>query len=108
MRGDPFAPPPPSAHGVGPDLLRALVRRGLLVGRHGVWFAADAPDRAAARIRAVAGEQFTLADARDALGTSRRVTLARARCSTPGARPVEPATSAPSWLGAAEAGLTGR
>ncbi len=66
VRDDPFAPPPPSAHDVGPDLLRALVRRGLLVGRDGVWFAADAPDRAAARIRAVAGDRFTLADARDA------------------------------------------
>ena len=45
-------------------------------GANGVWFAAEAPDQAAARLRADAGDGFTLADARDALGTSRRVALA--------------------------------
>ena len=76
LRAEPFAPPPPADHDVGPDLIRALVRRGLLVGRDGVWFAAEAPDQAAARLRADAADGFTLADARDALGTSRRVALA--------------------------------
>lgn len=46
-----------------------------MVGRDGSWFAAEAPERAATVLRDV-GPEFTLAQARDVLGTSRRLALA--------------------------------
>jgi selenocysteine-specific elongation factor len=71
-----FAPPPPD--GVDRAELRELVRRGLVVERDGVWFSPAAIDEAA---RVVAGllsgrpEGFTVAEARDALGTTRKYVL---------------------------------
>jgi selenocysteine-specific elongation factor len=56
--------------------LRALARRRLAVGRDGIWFAPAAVPQAVDRIRAAAGGSFTLGQARDALGTSRRYALA--------------------------------
>ncbi|HKA83229.1 MAG TPA: SelB C-terminal domain-containing protein [Acidimicrobiales bacterium] len=76
LRAVPFAPPPASPDRVAPAELRALARRRLVVGGGGLWFAADAIPLAADRIAGVAGASFTLADARDALGTSRRYALA--------------------------------
>jgi selenocysteine-specific elongation factor len=76
LRAAPFAPPPASPDLVAPSELRALARRRLVVGRDGLWFAADAVPLAADRIAGAVGTSFTLGDARDALGTSRRYALA--------------------------------
>ncbi len=76
LRTDPFAPPPLDGS-LGPGELRALTRRRLVAGRDGVWFAAEAVTDAAERLRGAAADgAFTLADARDVLGTSRRYALA--------------------------------
>jgi selenocysteine-specific elongation factor len=69
----PFNPPEPAD--VDRAELRELVRRGHVVSCDGVWFSGSAVDLAA---RVVAGlvaenpEGFTVADARDALGTTRK------------------------------------
>jgi selenocysteine-specific elongation factor len=76
LRAAPFAPPPPGPDRVTTAELRAMARRRLVVGQDGVWFAAEAVPGAARRIREAAGASFTLAQARDALGTSRRYALA--------------------------------
>ena len=71
-----FAPPP--ADGVDRGELRELVRRGLVVERDGVHFAPAAVDEAAqvaARLLAEAPDGFTVAEIRDALGTSRKFIL---------------------------------
>lgn len=76
LAANPFAPPEP--RGVDRGELRELVRRGLVVERDGVWFAASAIDAAAevaARLLAQAPEGFTVAAARDALGCSRKYAL---------------------------------
>jgi selenocysteine-specific elongation factor len=76
VRAAPFAPPPADPDRVHPSELRALARRGLVVGGDRTWFDPAAVTRAADRIRAVAGPEFTLAEARTALATSRRYALA--------------------------------
>ncbi len=69
-------PPPPE--GVDRGELRDLVRRGLVVERDGVWFAASAVERAA-RAAAVLirrhPEGFTVAELRDEVGASRKFVL---------------------------------
>ena len=76
LEASPFAPPPPD--GVDRDELRELARRGLVVQQDGVWFAPSALDEAA---RLVAGllaeypEGVTVAQVRDALGTTRKFML---------------------------------
>jgi selenocysteine-specific elongation factor len=71
-----LAPPPPD--GVDRQVVRELVRRGLVVGRDGVYFAAEAVDGAA---RVVAGllrgapDGVTVADVRTALGVTRKHVL---------------------------------
>jgi selenocysteine-specific elongation factor len=69
----PFNPPEPS--GVDRAELVELVRRGHVVARDGVWFSSSAVDLAAgvvAHLLADNPEGFTVADARDALGTTRK------------------------------------
>lgn len=76
LEADPFSPPPPS--GVDRDELRELGRRGLAVQRDGVWFSPKAFDTAAevvARLLEESPEGVTVAEVRDALGTSRKYIL---------------------------------
>ena len=74
---DPFAPPAPT--GVGSDELRLLVRQGRLVESGGIYFAATAITKAAeavARLLADKPEGVTVAEVRDAWGTTRKYALA--------------------------------
>lgn len=71
-----FAPPPPD--GVDRAVLRALVRRGLLVERDGIYFHSDAIESAAQVAAALLQAQpggFTVAEFRDATGASRKFVL---------------------------------
>lgn len=67
-----FSPP---AVDVDPEVLRALLRRGLLVGKDGIYFAGTVRE-AAAKVLAHLVEQhpegFTVGQARQALGTTRK------------------------------------
>jgi len=72
----PFTPPDPVD--VDRAELRELVRRGLVVERDGVWFASSAIDDAArviARLLAETPAGVTVAQVRDALGTTRKHAL---------------------------------
>jgi selenocysteine-specific elongation factor len=72
----PFNPPEPTD--VDRTELRELVRRGHVVVRDGVWFSASAVNLAArivARLLAENPQGFTVADARDVLGTTRKYAL---------------------------------
>ena len=76
LEAEPFSPPPPD--GVDRTELRELARRGLVVEREGVWFAPSALEEAArivARLLAGAPEGVTVAEVRDALGTTRKYIL---------------------------------
>ena len=76
LEASPFSPPPPD--GVDRDELRELARRGLVVEQDGVWFAPGALDQAArlvAGLLAAAPEGVTVAQVRDALGTTRKFML---------------------------------
>jgi selenocysteine-specific elongation factor len=76
LEAAPFAPPPPAD--VGREELRELVRRGLVVAADGTWFAAgavQAAGRAVAQLLASRPEGVTVAEVRDALGTSRKFLL---------------------------------
>ena len=71
-----FAPPDPT--GVDRGELHELVRRGAVVERDGCYFAPTAVTEAAGRMAALLAEHpegFTVAQARDALGTSRKHAL---------------------------------
>jgi len=81
LQQQPFSPPEPSASGVpvvAPAELREMLRRGLVVSVDGVIFPAAAVDGAA---RVVAGlletrpDGFTVAEFRDAVGTTRKYAL---------------------------------
>ena len=77
----PFAPPEPAAPGVpavAPEELREMLRRGLVVSLDGVIFPAVTVDRAAEEVTRLLGrrpEGFTVAEFRDAVGTSRKYAL---------------------------------
>ncbi|MDE0669814.1 MAG: SelB C-terminal domain-containing protein, partial [bacterium] len=81
LKERPFSPPEPSTPAtppISPEELRELVRRRLAVSVDGVIFAADAVDRAAetvAGLLAARPEGFTVAEFRDAVGTSRKYAL---------------------------------
>jgi selenocysteine-specific elongation factor len=69
---------PPAPEGVDRGELRALVRRGLLVERDGIWFHAEAIDvaaRVAADLLRVSPEGFTVSAFREATGTTRKYAL---------------------------------
>jgi selenocysteine-specific elongation factor len=78
LAADPFAPPPLTPDDAPPDVRRALLRRGLVVAQGGSHFAATALDDAAAVLRGLVADPgreepgFTVAEARAALGTSRK------------------------------------
>lgn len=73
----PFAPPAPGETGAPPALIRACVRDGLLVDVDGTVFAAEALEAARARVVELLADRgtITVADVRDALGSSRKFTL---------------------------------
>ena len=77
----PFSPPEPAAPGVpavAPEELREMLRRGLVLSLDGVIFPAVAVDRAAEEVTRLLGrrpEGFTVAEFRDAVGTSRKYAL---------------------------------
>ena len=76
LEASPFAPPPPE--GVDRDELRELARRGLVVQQDGVWFSPAALDQAARLVAALLAEfpeGVTVAQVRDALGTTRKFML---------------------------------
>jgi len=73
----PYAPPAPAATGAPVALIRAMVRDGMLVDVDGVVFAASALDGARATVIELLAARgtITVADVRDALGSSRKYTL---------------------------------
>jgi selenocysteine-specific elongation factor len=76
LQASPFTPPPPE--GVDRGELRELVRRGLVLASDGTWFAPSAIDTAAQTLAGLLAEQpdgLTVAQIRDALGTSRKFLL---------------------------------
>jgi selenocysteine-specific elongation factor len=70
----PFSPPSPDELGASVALVRALVRDGVLIDVDGVIFTAAALDGARQRVIDVLAERgsITVADVRDALGSSRK------------------------------------
>jgi selenocysteine-specific elongation factor len=73
LRAAPFEPPPPD--GVERAALRELVRRGLVVERDGVYFAASAVEQAArivAGLLAASPEGVPVPEVRDALRSTRK------------------------------------
>jgi selenocysteine-specific elongation factor len=76
LETSPFSPPEPA--GVNRAELAELVRRGLVVEREGVYFAPSAVDAAASRLAQLLAEHpegVTVAQVRDALGTTRKHAL---------------------------------
>jgi selenocysteine-specific elongation factor len=76
LEAAPFSPPPPD--GVERTEVRELVRRGLVVPAEGTWFAATAVADAATAVAALLASRpggVTVAEVRDALGTSRKFLL---------------------------------
>ena len=76
LAGTPFSPPEPS--GVTQQELLALARRGDLIHTDGIWFAAAAIKAAAEQIAALLADQpdgVTVAEIREALGTTRKYAL---------------------------------
>jgi selenocysteine-specific elongation factor len=76
LEANPFSPPEPN--GVDRAELRELVRRGLVVERDGSYFAPIAVEEAARRVSALLAatpDGVTVAQVRDALGTTRKHAL---------------------------------
>jgi selenocysteine-specific elongation factor len=76
LEASPFSPPEPD--GVDRSELRELVRRGLVVERDGCYFAPSAIDEAARRVAGLLSaspDGVTVAQVRDALGTTRKHAL---------------------------------
>ncbi len=76
LEASPFAPPPPA--GVDRQELRELIRRGLVLESEGTHFAPSALDTAAVAVAGLLAEHpegVTVAQIRDALGTSRKFLL---------------------------------
>ncbi len=78
LGADPFAPPSPAELGARPDIVRGLVREGLLVDVEGLVFTTEALERAREVVRHGLAEHgsLTVAQARDLLGSSRKYVLA--------------------------------
>jgi selenocysteine-specific elongation factor len=78
LEAAPFAPPSPEDAGAARGEVRELVRRGVIVERDGVFFAASAMDAATRRVAellAAAPDGVTVAQVRDALSTTRKYLL---------------------------------
>jgi selenocysteine-specific elongation factor len=76
LRASPWAPP--GADGVDRQIVRELVRRGLVIERDGVHFASEAIDAAALVVARLLGEEpegVTVAQVRTALGNTRKHVL---------------------------------
>ena len=76
LAASPFSPPEPA--GVSRQELLALVQRGEVVHADGVWFAASAIESAAKRVAEMLAAQpdgVTVAEIREALGTTRKYAL---------------------------------
>jgi selenocysteine-specific elongation factor len=76
LRASPWAPP--GADGVDRQVVRELVRRGLVIERDGIHFAAEAVDAAAAVVAQLLRDQpegVTVAEVRTALGVTRKHVL---------------------------------
>ncbi|MDH3753521.1 MAG: selenocysteine-specific translation elongation factor [Acidimicrobiia bacterium] len=76
LDAEPFTPPPPE--GIDRGELRQLVRRGDVVEQDGVFFSAGAIERAArivAELLASSPQGVSVAEVRDALGTTRKYVL---------------------------------
>ncbi|MDP9019607.1 MAG: SelB C-terminal domain-containing protein, partial [Actinomycetota bacterium] len=76
LEASPFEPPSPE--GVDREELRELVRRGLVLQSDGTWFApsaVEAASTAVARLLQEHPEGVTVAQVRDALGTTRKFLL---------------------------------
>jgi selenocysteine-specific elongation factor len=78
LDADPFSPPSPADVGVERPVVRALVRRGVVVELDGIAFTASAVAEAIRRIGEALGEAgaVTVGDVRDLLGSSRKYVLA--------------------------------
>jgi selenocysteine-specific elongation factor len=77
LAAQPFTPPDPPA-GISRAELHELVRRGLVVAQDGVYFAPSAIEAAARTVARLLGENpegVTVAQVREALGTSRKYAL---------------------------------
>ncbi|HET9689605.1 MAG TPA: SelB C-terminal domain-containing protein [Acidimicrobiales bacterium] len=78
LEATPWAPPAPHEHGVPRPLLRQLQAAGRVVERDGIWWSAAAVDAAAgevARLLEGSPDGITVAQVRDALGSSRKHVL---------------------------------
>ena len=78
LRASPFTPPDPASAGVDRQVVRELVRRGLVIERDGTYFATEAITDAAeivARLLAGSPDGVTVAVVRDALQTTRKHVL---------------------------------
>jgi selenocysteine-specific elongation factor len=78
LRASPWTPPDPETAHADRQVVRELVRLGLVVERDGAYFAAEAIDSAAvvaARLLAASPDGFTVAAIRDELGTTRKFVL---------------------------------
>jgi selenocysteine-specific elongation factor len=76
LEASPFSPPEPA--GIDRGELRELVRRGLVVERDGCYFAPTAVEEAGRRVALLLGtfpDGVTVAQVRDALGTTRKHAL---------------------------------
>ena len=70
-----FTPPTPTTAHLPPEELRALARRGYVIGRDGIYFAARARAAAAATLAELTRDRpdgFSVGEAREALGTTRK------------------------------------
>jgi len=78
LGAEPFGPPSPAELGARPEIVRGLVREGLLVDVEGLVFTAEAVERAREAVRHGLAEHgsLTVAQARDLLGSSRKYVLA--------------------------------
>jgi selenocysteine-specific elongation factor len=78
LRAAPWTPPDPGSCGADRQVVRDLVRRGLVVERDGAYFAAEAVDEAArvvARLLVTSPDGLTVSTIRDELGTTRKHVL---------------------------------
>jgi selenocysteine-specific elongation factor len=78
LRAAPWTPPDPASSGAHREVVRELVRRGLVVERDGAYFAPEAMDEAAriiAKLLEGSPGGVTVATIRDALGTTRKHVL---------------------------------
>ena len=78
LDAEPFSPPAPEEVGTRPEIVRGLIREGLLIDLDGLIFSAAGLDKARDVIRRGLSENgsLTVAQARDLLGSSRKYVLA--------------------------------